>query len=290
MTLPSTMINLTPKVFYTLTVVVIIVIVCLICYCFMKRRTEPSKSRAKLRSRITYIGTFILLIALVQIWVDGFAHFFTVLSIVAAGLLVSNKETIMNLVGWLIINWRGVFTEGDCVQIQGFTGYVETIRPLYFKLYETVSLERRRATGKVIKVPNGLIITSPVTTFTPESYIILQQHQFQVDLDSDCQQAVQSVQQLLEQILTEHYQHDGRYTKAALSKRSKALASLVSFEPYVTLKLNTEKTGWIISASYHCFATDIKAIEMAFWLGVQQSQQVILNHDVKNMLAVGAKG
>ncbi|AHB99143.1 mechanosensitive ion channel [Francisella orientalis] len=39
------------------------------------------------------------------------------LRLVAAGLIIVNKETVMNLVGWIIINWRSLFSEGDYIQI-----------------------------------------------------------------------------------------------------------------------------------------------------------------------------
>lgn len=81
------------------------------------------------------------------------------LGLVAAGLVVTNKESIMNFAGFLIINWRGIFTEDDFIQIQNHIGCVESIQPFYFKLYETTSTNQKQATGRAIKIPNSLVIT-----------------------------------------------------------------------------------------------------------------------------------
>ena len=46
--------------------------------------------------------------------------------------------------------------------IQGQTGYVDSIRLLYIKLYETSGLDSGQSTRKIIKIPNSLIITQPI--------------------------------------------------------------------------------------------------------------------------------
>ena len=51
----------------------------------------------------------------------------------------NQQRDYMNLVGWMIINWRESFAEGDFIQIQNYSGYVSNIGPLYFKIYETVN-------------------------------------------------------------------------------------------------------------------------------------------------------
>ena len=167
-----------PQIFHTVVSAVVIFIVALFIFLLFKHKFETHKQAAKFRSRLTYVAVCIFAITLIQIWIEGLTHIFTMLGLVAAGLVVSNKETIMNFIGFLIINWRGVFTEGDFIQVQSYMGYVDSIRPLYFKLYETTSLDQQQATGRTLKLPNNLIITTPTITFNPETNVTLRQLRF----------------------------------------------------------------------------------------------------------------
>ncbi|WP_235826851.1 mechanosensitive ion channel [Facilibium subflavum] len=86
-----------------------------IVFLLLKRKVTSKKQMRKIRSRVIYVAIVIFLLALIRIWIDGFSHLFTMLSLVAAGLVITNKENIMNFTGWTIINWRGLFSEGDAI-------------------------------------------------------------------------------------------------------------------------------------------------------------------------------
>ncbi len=100
---------------HTATAFIAICMLTTICYFLFRQRLETDKQRQKLRLRLRYIAACIFIIALCQIWVEGVKHIFTALGLVGAGLMISNKETIMNFVGFLIINQRSMFSEGDFI-------------------------------------------------------------------------------------------------------------------------------------------------------------------------------
>jgi small-conductance mechanosensitive channel len=74
----------------------------------------------------------VYLLLLARIWVQGFGQLIAVLGLVSAALVVINKDNIINLVGFLIIMWRGLFSENDLIQVQSFRGVVQNVGVLYF--------------------------------------------------------------------------------------------------------------------------------------------------------------
>ncbi|WP_236940979.1 mechanosensitive ion channel domain-containing protein [Francisella orientalis] len=101
----------------TLVISVIIVIIAILSFHILKKRKTTIKQINKLKSRIIYISIIIFFLIIIKIWLGGITNLFTMLRLVAAGLIIVNKETVMNLVGWIIINWRSLFSEGDYIQI-----------------------------------------------------------------------------------------------------------------------------------------------------------------------------
>ena len=157
----------------TITNIIVIAIIASLSFYLLKKRTKSNRQIKKLKSRTIYISVIIFFLALIKIWIGGISHLLTMLSLVAAGLVIVNKETVMNFVGWIIINWRSLFSEGDYIQIQNYHGYITEIKLFYFRMYETIEHGDKKTTGKLLKLPNALVITSPISTFTSDDSIIL---------------------------------------------------------------------------------------------------------------------
>ena len=233
---------------------------------FAFRQTMSSeKQKLKFRSRIVYLASLIFILALVHIWVEDISHFFTMLSLVAAGLIIVNKENIMNLTAYLIINWRGVFAEGDYIQIQGQTGYVESIRLLYIKLYETSGLDSGQSTGKIIKIPNSLIITQPIVLVPIENnHLLLHRTTYVSTLSADNLSIVQTAHETITKLLEATYKDDPTYSRKMLARKNRVLSNLIQLKPSVELKMLPDKEKIVlIQTSFYCYLKDIKAIEQA---------------------------
>ncbi|MCF6777202.1 mechanosensitive ion channel family protein [Thiotrichales bacterium 19X7-9] len=259
-----------PNLFHSLVALIVIVIVFIFIFWTFKNKCETEKQKAKFRSRLMYVAVCIFAITLIQIWIEGLTNIFTMLGLVAAGLVVSNKETIMNFVGFLIINWRGLFTEGDFVQVQNYTGYIDRIGILYFKLYETSELGQKQATGRKIKLPNNLVITSAISTFSPDVNVMLSQLRFIVDWKTDSSNVLLLVKNSIEEILDDHYQAVNSYKESYIKKRNKKLSPLISLSPKIYAKLPYDKAkGLTICIDYYAYVDDAKVIETKFWQTLQ---------------------
>ncbi len=229
-------------------------------------RTLTRKEKIKRRGRILYIAIVLYLILLARIWIEGFGNVLTMFSLVAAGFVVTNKETIMNLVGWMIINWRGVFTEGDYIQIQNYMGYVVSIGPMYFKVYETKRLDQHHATGRTLRIPNGLLINNPILTITPETSLMQYQLTYALAFDGDVAGALTKTQGVIDEIIQNYAQSHPNYNPTALAAKNKIFAKMIDLTPSVTVKISAEKEKFLtILTEFYCYPADFDEIEKAFW-------------------------
>lgn len=128
-------------------------------------RTRKKTSEAPVI--IKYTAIFLFGVSLVFIWLDGLAPILTALTIVAAALTIVSKELILNFLGSFIIFWRELFAIGDRVQVGDFSGDVIDKGVFYFTLLETgTNGSTGHSTGRLVKVPNALALTTPVVNAT----------------------------------------------------------------------------------------------------------------------------
>ena len=208
----------------------VITLSAMLIFHLLKKRSKSKKDLNKLKSRIIYISIIAFVLVFIKIWIGGISHLLTMLSLVAAGFVIVNKETVMNFVGWIIINWRSLFSEGDYVQIQGYHGYITEIKFFYFRMYETVEHSDKKTTGKLIKLPNSLVITSPISTFAGEENITLHKVPFLLSIDKDILTITSKAKSIIESIIIDKYKFDTNFSKSSLINKSK-LKRIQLFNP-----------------------------------------------------------
>lgn len=224
------------------------------------KNIKDRKKSLKLRVLLRYIFTFVFLFSMAKIWVEGFGYLLTFVGIIAAAFTITQKEYLMNLVGWLIIMWRDLFSEGDYIEIGKHCGYVTTIGPLYFCLDE-VSYLWGDKTGRIIKIPNSLTANHPVVNFSTESAFIEGKVQVIFTVDSSVEKIKKLCHELekeIERILSSLY---GNWT----SKQQKQFNKLSNFsfhKPQSILRIYQEKPiGIQLQLRYLSLRQDQKTIE-----------------------------
>ena len=116
---------------------------------------------------IKYTAIFFMIFALIFIWLEGLGSILTALTIVAAALTLVSKELLLNFLGSFVIFWRELFAIGERVQVGDYFGDVIDKGILYFTLLEVGTADTtKHSTGRLIKVPNSLVITMPVINAT----------------------------------------------------------------------------------------------------------------------------
>src|SRR3989338_633063 len=228
---------------------------------FFIRKIESKKQKQKMRIRSFYIACVIFIFLMAHIWVNGFMHLLTILGLVSAALVVTNKETIMNFVGWLIITWRGLFLEEDLIQIQQYKGYVKKIGVLYVSLYETSDLGGG-ITGRVIRIPNGLVSTNPIINFSQSSHLLEQRFILLVSGDNDFAFLKQTVKTIVENVLTEFYRDKQEFSSYYLLKKNKNLSRRIRLGATVSLQPKEDNLSKVnVVTRYFCFSQDAEKIQ-----------------------------
>lgn len=248
------------NLYQTLTLISTITILSFLIYFTLIHAIKISTSRQKLKKRVVYLSGIAFVIFCAKIWVQGFTHIFYGISLVSAGLVVSNKESIMNLVGWGIISWRGLFSEGDCIEVAGHSGIVIELGVLYVKLLDSNASNPNRSTGKVIKVPNGLVINNVIKRFSIEHHIIEQQIQCLVPIDRDIIRAKSHVQAIVEEIM------DGYSSKLPKINKTKREIQLINRyiyqKPQVSIGFYLDKPEYYkMLINYHTRPKDKSYLE-----------------------------
>ncbi|MED7789062.1 mechanosensitive ion channel domain-containing protein [Francisella sp. 19X1-34] len=250
----------------TITNIIVIVVIASLSFYLLKKRAKSNRQVKKLKSRTIYISIVIFFLALIKIWIGGIGHLFTMLSLVAAGLIIINKETVMNFVGWIIINWRSLFSEGDYIQIQSYHGYITEIKLFYFRMYETVDHGDKKTTGKLLKLPNALVITSPISTFTSDDSIILHKIPFLANTDKNVLEIAEKANNIINEIVTDKYHFNKDFSKSTVINKSKLKhCEIYDFKPDIEIKTLIDKENTVnIQANFYCYINDKKDIEQLY--------------------------
>ena len=266
----------------TAVLLIVMAIVYLVTYYFFGRKLESEKSRSRFRVRLVYITSIIFLCFFIKIWVTGFSHIFTGLSLVSAGLVVTNKETIMNFVGSMIIKWRGLFSEGDYIQIDKYSGFVHELGLMYFKLFEVSDTSIRRSSGRMIKVPNGLVINNTTVNYSLQNNVIEYKQTWIVTPESDIRVAKEIITHEMRSVIFQFYAESERYSRRSMKKNCRRLARLIDFEVHIRSQMHFDKPAGVeLLASYYCYPHDKdnldEAVRVAVLTALQKSEVVKLS-------------
>jgi small-conductance mechanosensitive channel len=112
------------------------------------------------RRGATYVAIGLGVLMVGRIWLESVQTLTTILGFASAGLAIALRDPIVNLVGWVFIMWRRPFELGDRIQIGTLIGDVVDQGIADFSVMEVgVWVEGEDYTGRVVRVPNGLLFT-----------------------------------------------------------------------------------------------------------------------------------
>lgn len=200
--------------------------------------------------RLRYVLITFFMIFFIKIWVEGFIQILAFVGFISAAITLTQKDTLMNLVGWLIINWRGLFHEEDYIRIANNAGFVKSIGPLYFTLNETsLDFPSSRA-GRIAKIPNGLVTRNPIVNFSQQEFI-----EWSVNFifrPIDRLDIFEALFLLIKEELTSYLRQP---TQVLMNVENKT--SSVDFEPKYLVKIRQEKpAGYEMMILFYCKPND----------------------------------
>lgn len=231
------------------------------------RKIDNNRKRRQFRIRSFYLTCFIFIFLLARIWVEGFTHFLAILGLVSAALVISNKETIMNFVGWLVINWRGLFSEDDFIQIQHYKGYVKSFGLLYFTLAEISDRGNGNVTGRLIRIPNGLVANNALINFSQNSHLLEQVFTTIISQECDPDYSINLLTMIVSDVVSSFYKNTTEYSMEYIKRNHKYLSDKIKLDVKVLFHVKLSKpTGFELSAHYYCFPEDAEKIQQSIAL------------------------
>ncbi|MGI5865108.1 MAG: mechanosensitive ion channel family protein [Myxococcales bacterium] len=162
------------------------------------RRVSDPRHRYRWNKLTTWITAPTLLVLVGRIWFEGIQSLATFLGLVSAGIAIALKDLVANIAGWGFILWRRPFGVGDRIEIGSFSGDVIDVRIFQFTLLEIGQwVDADQSTGRIVHVPNGMVLSHPVANYTKGMWCIWDELGVTVTFESNWERA----KGLLEQIV-----------------------------------------------------------------------------------------
>lgn len=147
--------------------VVVVLVAMTLSHLNMRYYTSPARAKTKRshsRQQLVLIKNIIILSAvlmIVIIWATKIAGVAISLSAFAVALVLSTKELIMCITGYILFVMSRPFNVGDLIEVNGSQGLVVDVGLLNLTLSETNGSQQ--ITGKTIVLPNSILLTAVVT-------------------------------------------------------------------------------------------------------------------------------
>jgi len=166
----------------------------------IRRKITDSRSRYTATKLISIIELVLILATIALIWVSDIQALMVFFGIIGAGIAIALQDVFKNFAGSLTILLTGVYSVGDRIEIDGRYGDVMDIG-----IMNTTMMEIRgwvagdQATGRLIIIPNGKILTESVQNFTRDHSFLWDEIQIPVTNDSDWKRAAMILTSIAEE-------------------------------------------------------------------------------------------
>lgn len=148
------------KIFYSLIAIIILLLLRYFALKVIFKRFQDAKHRYLWKNSIKNTYYILLILVILNIWIDRIDSLGTFLGLVSAGLAIALQVPIVNLAGWLFIMIRKPFEVGDRIEIDGNSGDVIDIRFFQFTINEIGNwVDSDQSTGRIIHIPNGKVFS-----------------------------------------------------------------------------------------------------------------------------------
>lgn len=148
------------KILYSFLAIVFLLAIRYLALKLIFKSSEDAKYRYMWKNGIKNAYYIILILVLLNIWIDKIDSLGTFLGLVSAGLAIALQVPIVNVAGWLFIVIRKPFVVGDRIEIAGNKGDVIDIRFFQFTINEIGNwVGSDQSTGRIIHIPNGKIFS-----------------------------------------------------------------------------------------------------------------------------------
>jgi len=252
------------KIFTSLLAVFLVYLLRRIVLRVVDRRVEESRllyQWSKTSSQVAFVLSFLLVS---MIWLEAIQSLGTFLGLLTAGIAIALKDLVASLAGWIFILWRRPFQLGDRIQIDDRAGDVVDIRIFQFTLLEIGNwVDADQSTGRIIHVPNSLLLTQPLANYTAQFEFIWNEMPVLLTFESDWRRAKGILERILEERVGETVVEAERAVKTATKK------FLIHFKK-LTPKVYTSvvDSGVLLTLRFICHARQRRGRAEEIWEAV----------------------
>ena len=249
------------KIFESLFVILVIVIIQRLVKKFLLGQISDIKIRYQWQKISLYIAVFLIILFLINTWLNIFGSVATFLGLISAGIAIALKDPLVNMVAWLFILIRQPFKVGDRIQIGDIAGDVIDIRLFQFSLNEIGNwVDADQSTGRIIHIPNGIVFTQPQSNYTAGFQYIWHEIPVLLTFESNWKRA--------KTILTDVVNHHGVQLSQEAEKQIKEAAKrfLIFYNKLTPIVYTTVKdSGVLLTLRYMCNPRERRSIEEKIW-------------------------
>lgn len=163
-------------------------------------RVPSGKMRYSLSKTLNLVHLSVATLFVLRVWLPDSNTLLAAYGFVAAAVAFSIQDLFKNFIGGVVILIRSLYKVGDRIQIGDTYGDIIDIGILYTTLIEMRAwVSGDQSTGRIVRVPNGKIITTDVINYTADHSFIWDEIHIPVTHQSDWKRA----DQILNEIITE---------------------------------------------------------------------------------------
>lgn len=249
------------KIFTSLIVIFFLWLIRKLVIRIVWRKTEDPYARYRWRKSTIYLVVVLGLLIVGRIWFAGVQSIATFLGLLTAGLAIALQDVVKSVAGWFFLMWRKPFTIGDRIQVATYAGDVIDIRLFKFSLVEIGNwVEADQSTGRVIHLPNGLILTDVIANYTRGFEFIWNEIPVLVTFESNWQKA----KKILMEIAQKHAAHITKDAEKRIKEASKRyLIFFTALSP--TVYTSVRDCGVSLTIRYLIAPRHRRGSEQAIW-------------------------
>lgn len=241
------------------------------------RRIEDPAIWYRTQKLLSYLITFIGLVVLVSIWIDG-SGIATYIGLLTAGLAIALSDVLKNLAGWLFIVLRRPFRLGERIQIGEHRGDVIDIRAFRFTLFEIAGerVDAEQPTGRLLHVPNGLVFTEPLANFTEGFQFVWHEIPVLITFESDWEAAERIIAETIEALSPDESEMKAMHELRATMIEYRIGDMSLDPKVYVTVR----DSGVLLTGRLLAEAHRLRYVEQDVWKALLRA---FAQHDTINL-------
>ncbi len=249
------------RIFYTVLSLGLLLLFRFIALKLVFKGFHDVKDRYFWKNSVKNTYYLLLILVLINIWIDKIESLATFVGLLSAGLVIALQAPIMNIAGWFFIVIRKPFEVGHRIEINGVAGDVIDIRFFQFTINEIGNwVGSDQSTGRIIHIPNGEVFRSNQANYDQGFSHVWDELSLRVTFDSDWKKA----KLLCEEIVNRHAEELSFSAKRRLLEASKKFMIFYSnLTPYIYTSV--EDYGIKLTIRYLTLPKKRRVVQHEIW-------------------------